>query len=885
LKKKCLLLLLLVTAIILSLATSAPGGAGLEVYVPEEPFVVLEGSEDWRDVVELDRQLELKAGLPDNIRREIKSKIEDIKHKVTAINARGAQFRMLGLGLKNEMLALDALYTELDSKYTALLKESPPESEQELEEIQSRYQAEMLDLAQTRMQLGRRVAEHNERLSSGPLKEVDLLFQDQVKPLLARMRRAAEKPWWKVKIGAAGGVSGDVFCEDPDGERRRMSSGKTIYHMSKCISGPDGRMQVMLLDRTVFTIGPHSEIVMDEFIYDPSTRVGTITATVTEGVLRFVTGTIARKKPESMKIKIPPGIVGIRGTDGIIRVRSGEVALDRDPAQVTILRGEVQIVTDDTKQAVTVKRGEQVTIGSGGAIEPVKKITPSEADRQWRAETGITWPAPDQDDESWSIRIDGSFIKRLGQMVVGFVPWFLFGILIIRVNYSFLDFRDIRGDEKFFWLVLGIATYMSIGAARNPDATYWQNTKSTMLAGGIVLLIIFTVPTITLDLMRRMTDFFNSAMRRFPGAWFAKVLAVVTFGFGIFVTISCGSDWIKYMWYFVIRYRSRTPNLAWRAETPAMYFAAAVGALSALNSIWLFFPPRKDYFRKKARRNVTVRHRSTKGLYGTLIGSVLGAAGSLFFPLESIWMPIIGWIAGELLPSKSDSIRRSWATLVGVIAGTFAMILLVIPGPPIMVLMLLPALFVLVAYNLERSLDKRKAAVVVETPEPEEETTWDDAAAEPEPAGAVVCPICGNNVGKRNRVQCLVCEEIVHRRKCSFEEGADAHICANCHTDIGEQTDEPGTDESQEQLDALSDEQGEVEMSISLGPADEILSVRLNRLFAACRSMRGSNPAGYSNARRQLDIINEDLVASPARRRMIETRVSQLSGGTFHWEP
>lgn len=188
-------------------------------------------------------------------------------------------------------------------------------------------------------------------------------------------------------------------------------------------------------------------------------------------------------------------------------------------------------------------------------------------------------------------------------------------------------------------------------------------------------------------------------------------------------------------------------------------------------------------------------------------------------------------------------------------------------------------------YNLERSLDKRRAAVVIETLESTEETTWDDAPREPEHAESIVCSVCGNNVGKRNRVECLVCEEIVHRRNCAFEEGTDAHICANCHAGTDQQSGEHSEDESEEQSDTPPDQQHDVEISIPLSPADEILTVRLNRLFAACRSMRGSNPAGYGNARRQLDTISEELAASPAIKHMIERHVSQLSGGTFHWDP
>jgi len=81
----------------------------------------------------------------------------------------------------------------------------------------------------------------------------------------------------------------------------------------------------MLLDQTVFTVGPDSNIVLDEFIYDPFTDTGKVTAQVTKGVFRFVTGKVAGKKPADMKIKIPAGTIGIRGTFG-----AGSVGADGD---------------------------------------------------------------------------------------------------------------------------------------------------------------------------------------------------------------------------------------------------------------------------------------------------------------------------------------------------------------------------------------------------------------------------------------------------------------------------------------------------------------------------------------------------------------------------
>ncbi|MFH2204472.1 MAG: FecR domain-containing protein [Elusimicrobiota bacterium] len=118
------------------------------------------------------------------------------------------------------------------------------------------------------------------------------------------------------RIGAAGGVSGQVLALAPQAtDARVMKSGKVVYSKDRVTTDARGRMQVMLLDQTVFTLGPNTEIVLDDFVYDPvNTSANKVSARVSKGVFRFVTGKIARQKPSSMKVKLPVGTIGIRGT-------------------------------------------------------------------------------------------------------------------------------------------------------------------------------------------------------------------------------------------------------------------------------------------------------------------------------------------------------------------------------------------------------------------------------------------------------------------------------------------------------------------------------------------------------------------------------------------
>lgn len=116
------------------------------------------------------------------------------------------------------------------------------------------------------------------------------------------------------RIGAAAAVSGAVRAASTGAAARALKSGAPVYLNDRITTDGSGRLQVLLLDETVFTVGPSSDMVLDEFVYDPTTSAGKVSAKVTKGVFRFVTGKVARQDPANMKVSLPVGTIGIRGT-------------------------------------------------------------------------------------------------------------------------------------------------------------------------------------------------------------------------------------------------------------------------------------------------------------------------------------------------------------------------------------------------------------------------------------------------------------------------------------------------------------------------------------------------------------------------------------------
>ena len=62
-----------------------------------------------------------------------------------------------------------------------------------------------------------------------------------------------------------------------------------------------GQVQMLFLDESALTIGPNSEIVLDEFIYDPNAETGSLILNATKGVFRVVGGKISKKNAVTLK--------------------------------------------------------------------------------------------------------------------------------------------------------------------------------------------------------------------------------------------------------------------------------------------------------------------------------------------------------------------------------------------------------------------------------------------------------------------------------------------------------------------------------------------------------------------------------------------------------
>lgn len=174
-----------------------------------------------------------------------------------------------------------------------------------------------------------------------------------------------------VQAGVAAAVRGDVqLARAYDGTvGRRLDSGAAIFLEDVIAAGPDSGLQIMLMDETVFTIGANSEIVIDDFVYDPETNIGKVSAQIIKGAFRFTTGLVGQEDPDSVSIGTPLGTIGIRGTivAGLVGADSALIVLIGPGDEAGTKERVGRIAVSNEQGSVDISRGGYGTTLTDGA--------------------------------------------------------------------------------------------------------------------------------------------------------------------------------------------------------------------------------------------------------------------------------------------------------------------------------------------------------------------------------------------------------------------------------------------------------------------------------------------------------------------------------------
>lgn len=105
-----------------------------------------------------------------------------------------------------------------------------------------------------------------------------------------------------------------------DGNTVKATVGAVIKTSDRIVTGADGSIGITFADDSLLSAGPNSELSIDQFVFDTTTHQGAFDASLKHGTLAIVSGKLVKERPEAMRVKTPAAIMGVRGTEFLIRV-------------------------------------------------------------------------------------------------------------------------------------------------------------------------------------------------------------------------------------------------------------------------------------------------------------------------------------------------------------------------------------------------------------------------------------------------------------------------------------------------------------------------------------------------------------------------------------
>ena len=135
----------------------------------------------------------------------------------------------------------------------------------------------------------------------------------------------------------------------------------------------NGRMAITFLDDSKVSLTEHSQLIIDEYIFDADPGKSKMALTFGLGTARFITGNLNRIDKQNIKLQTPTANIAIRGTDFTATVDElGRSLIILLPDALGLSSGEIEVVT--AMGSVTLNKPYEATTVSVFESAPSKPV-------------------------------------------------------------------------------------------------------------------------------------------------------------------------------------------------------------------------------------------------------------------------------------------------------------------------------------------------------------------------------------------------------------------------------------------------------------------------------------------------------------------------------
>ena len=139
------------------------------------------------------------------------------------------------------------------------------------------------------------------------------------KALILAVALAIAGPAVAADIGLIKVSSGDVQIQR-GANKLPATVGAGLQTSDVIVTGANGSAGITFSDNSLVSIGPDSVFAIEKYQFDSTTYAGEFEGNLKQGRLAAVSGKMVKQSPESMKIRTPSAIMGVRGTEFLVQV-------------------------------------------------------------------------------------------------------------------------------------------------------------------------------------------------------------------------------------------------------------------------------------------------------------------------------------------------------------------------------------------------------------------------------------------------------------------------------------------------------------------------------------------------------------------------------------
>ncbi|HEX3860267.1 MAG TPA: FecR domain-containing protein [Stellaceae bacterium] len=174
------------------------------------------------------------------------------------------------------------------------------------------------------------------------------------------------------KVGVNSAVNPQANGTPPGGSMRQLVIGQEVVYNERITTGPAGQTQMLFLDESSMTIGPNSDLKIDQFVYDPKSGTGKLAMSATRGLLRYVGGKLS-KQNDAVTLQTSTATLAVRGGAFIVNISPNGTT------NAIFIYGSALTITGANGASTTISRpGYESTTVPGGSPSPPSPEPPGQ---------------------------------------------------------------------------------------------------------------------------------------------------------------------------------------------------------------------------------------------------------------------------------------------------------------------------------------------------------------------------------------------------------------------------------------------------------------------------------------------------------------------------